>query len=353
MELNISLKTLYEMAVQATASAILALIVGPIAIFLAHKLGAIDIPDSAAHKKHSAPTPLAGGLVLALTLPLLGTVFNLWKIPHIPQILAASVVIFIFGVWDDRRGLSAPKKFTGQILATALVIASGTSVKMIEAFRLPLPPSLALAADIGITIFWMVGVTNAFNLIDSMDGLVAGLTIISSGFFTIVSVASGQPELAQLCAILFGISISLYLYNRTPAKFFLGDSGAQVLGFLLAAVAILYTPYKLPQGSTWFLPILLLGVPIFDTTLVVVSRLRRRKHLFQADLAHTYHRLVHLGLIPRDAVRAIQIMASLLCISAMSIMTLPPLVATGLFGAIVLLGVGLIIFFEIAVKIED
>ncbi len=353
MELNTSLKALYELAVQATLSAILALIAGPLAIFLANKLGAIDIPDSESHKKHAAPTPLAGGLVLFIALPILGLAFNLWKAPQIPQILAGAAVVFVFGILDDRYGLSAPQKFTGQLIATFIIISSGISVRMIESFRPPLPLPIIQVIDMGITIFWMVGITNAFNLIDSMDGLVAGLATITAGFFTLVSVASGQTLLAQLSAILFGASISLYLYNKTPARFFLGDSGAQVLGFLLAAMAILYRPHDLPQGSTWFLPILLLGIPIFDTTLVVISRLRRHKHIFQADLAHTYHRLVRLGLCPKDAVRAIQMMTSLLCISAISLMTLKPLVATSLFFGIALLGIGLILFFEIAVKIED
>ncbi len=301
---------------------------------------------------HATPTPLAGGLVLFLALPILAAIFHLWDNPGIFWLLVASGVIFIFGLMDDTWGFSAPQKFTGQFIAAVVVILSGTSVKFLESFHVALAPWLIVTLDWMITIFWLVGISNAFNLIDSMDGLVAGLATISAGFFTLTCLASGQTELAQITAILFGLSLGLYFYNKTPARFFLGDSGAQALGFLLAVIGIIYTPPHLPQGSTWFLPILILGVPIFDTTLVVVSRIRRRKPVFQGDLAHTYHRLVKLGMSPRQAVLTIQSTALLLCSIAFIAMSLAPQVASLLFLMVVLLGTGLIIFFERAVRIE-
>jgi len=352
MELDISLKTLYELAIEVSASAILALIAGPVAIILAKRMDAIDVPGSAAHKKHAAPTPLAGGLVLLLVMPILATIFGLWKAPHIPWVLAGTAVIFIFGLLDDMYGLSAPQKFTGQIIATAILLAGGISVKFLENFHLPFPAWLILALNTLVTLLWMVGLTNASNLLDSMDGLVAGVATISSGFFTLISLASGQPVLSQFSALIFGVCISLYLYNMTPARFFLGDSGAQVLGFMLAAIGILYNPPNLPQGSTWFMPILLLGIPIFDTTLVVVSRLRRHKPIFQADLAHTYHRLVRLGLTPGQAVLSVQIAAILLCNAAFLAMSLTPKAANVLFVCILLAGAAVIIIFERVAKIE-
>jgi UDP-GlcNAc:undecaprenyl-phosphate GlcNAc-1-phosphate transferase len=159
--------------------------------------------------------------------------------------------------------------------------------------------------------------------------------------------------LSQFSALIFGVCISLYLYNMTPARFFLGDSGAQVLGFMLAAIGILYNPPNLPQGSTWFMPILLLGIPIFDTTLVVVSRLRRHKPIFQADLAHTYHRLVRLGLTPGQAVLSVQIAAILLCNAAFLAMSLTPKAANVLFVCILLAGAAVIVIFERVAKIES
>jgi len=352
MLLDISIESLIQLAIQITLAIILSFAAGPVAIFVAKKLGAIDMPGSAAHKKHATPTPLAGGLVLFLTLPSAVTIFGLWRDPHISWLLAAASIVFIFGLKDDAHGLSAPQKFLGQSIAAMVLIFSGTSVRILESFHVPLAPWLVQTLDGAITVIWLVGISNAFNLIDSMDGLVAGLAAISAGFFMITCFAFGQGELAQITAILFGLSLGLYFYNSTPARFFLGDSGTQTLGFLLASIGILYTPPQMPQGSTWFLPILVLGVPIFDTTLVVVSRLRRRKNIFKADLAHTYHRLVKLGMAPAQAVLAIQIITLLLCNTAFIAMSLAPQIASLLFLAVVLLGAGLIIFFERAVKIE-
>jgi UDP-GlcNAc:undecaprenyl-phosphate/decaprenyl-phosphate GlcNAc-1-phosphate transferase len=352
MHFNFSLEILYKITTEITISLILALFFGPVAIFIAKKLGVIDVPGSAAHKRHAGPTPLAGGLVLFLALPILAIIFQLWDDPGIFWLLAATGVVFIFGLMDDIHGLSAPQKFVGQFMAASIVILSGTSVKFLENFYPGLAPWLVDILHWLITLFWLIGISNAFNLIDSMDGLVAGLAAISAGFFTLTCLASGQTELAQLAAILFGLSLGLYFYNNAPARFFLGDSGAQALGFLLAVIGILYTPQQVPQGSTWFVPILMLGVPIFDTTLVVVSRIRRRRPVFTADLAHTYHRLVHLGMSPGQAVLTIQITALLLCNIAFIAMSLAPHFAFLLFLIVILLGAGLIFFFEKAVKIK-
>ena len=350
--INLSMDALIRLALLITSAVVLSFVMGPVAIFLAKLLGAIDIPGSAAHKKHAAPTPLAGGIVLFLALPILITVFGMWKNPGLVWLMVAAGVIFVFGMKDDTRGLSAPQKFTGQLIAAAVVILSNTSVRLMYSLHVPLAPWLVNSIDAAITIFWLVGISNAFNLIDSMDGLVAGLATIATGFFTITCFAFGQHQLAQLTGMLFGLSLGLYFYNSSPARFFLGDSGTQTLGFLLAVAGILYTPPQMSQGSTWFLPILVLGVPIFDTTLVVVSRIRRRKPIFQADLAHTYHRLIRLGMEPPQAVLTIQITAFLLCNAAFIAMSLSPLIATCLFLLVILIGAGLIIFFEKAASIE-
>ncbi len=350
--INLSIEALIQLALQITSAVILSFVIGPVAIFIAKIFGAIDVPGSAAHKQHAAPTPLAGGIVLFLALPILITIFGMWKNPGLVWLMVAAGVIFVFGMKDDTRGLSAPQKFTGQLIAAAVVIMSGTSVRLMYSLHLPLAPWLINSIDAAITIFWLVGISNAFNLIDSMDGLVAGLATISSAFFTITCFVFGQYQLAQITGMLFGLSLGLYFYNNSPARFFLGDSGTQTLGFLLAIVGILYTPPQMAQGSTWFLPILVLGVPIFDTTLVVVSRIRRRKPIFQADLAHTYHRLVKLGMEPAQAVLTIQITAFLLCNAAFIAMSLSPLIATCIFFLVVFIGVALIIFFEKTVRID-
>ena len=132
---------------------------------------------------------------------------------------------------------------------------------------------------LNIALTFVLGYWNhqCMNLVDSMDGLVVGLAAIASAFFMLVTVDAGQTSLSLLSAILLGSSIGMMYFNALPARTFLGDSGAQFLGFVLAALAIAYTPPGLPQPSSWFVPILLLSVPIFDTTLVTISRLQAEK----------------------------------------------------------------------------
>jgi UDP-GlcNAc:undecaprenyl-phosphate GlcNAc-1-phosphate transferase len=161
-----------------------------------------------------------------------------------------------------------------------------------------------------------------------------------------MALVAQQGTLALFGAIFLGICIGLYFFNVTPARLFLGDSGAQTLGFILAAVAMIYAPDNLPQGSSWFVPIMVLGVPIFDTILVVVSRLRRRKPVFRADRAHTYHRLVALGLDPNRAVLVIHMTTLILNFLAFIALSLPPLTATLIFGSVVLVSVIFLVFLE-------
>ena len=323
-----------------------ALVISPLAIWITRRMGLLDIPGSQFHKKHTWPTPLAGGVVLALSSVLLLTVFRLWHEPF-SGLLVATTIVFAFGLWDDARGLTAPQKLIGQVLASILLIASGTSVHFLDGLNIAfLGPGIIKVLNWGITIFWLVGIANSINMVDSMDGLASGIAGIAFAFFMGMALVAQQSALAIFSAIFLGICIGLYIFNVSPARLFLGDSGAQTLGFILAAVAIIYAPDNLPQGSSWFVPIMVLGVPIFDTVLVVISRLHRRKPVFQADLAHTYHRLVALGLDPNRAVLVIHITTLVLSLSAFIALSLPPLEATLIFGLAVLASMILLVFLE-------
>jgi UDP-GlcNAc:undecaprenyl-phosphate GlcNAc-1-phosphate transferase len=240
----------------------------PLAIWVARKANLLDMPGAAAHKLHTRPTPLAGGIALVISAIIILGIFKIWGNPFIPLMGAVGIII-AFGLWDDARGISATKKLIGQVLAALVLIATGNYVRFLSGFTISfLNPGVITALNWIITILWLVGITNAFNLIDSMDGLVAGISILTFGFFVGLTLVSEQSDLARFCAAFLGISIGLFIFNISPAKLFLGDSGAQALGFVLAAVAFIYNPKDFPQGSSWFLPILLLGMPIFDTTLV-------------------------------------------------------------------------------------
>jgi UDP-GlcNAc:undecaprenyl-phosphate/decaprenyl-phosphate GlcNAc-1-phosphate transferase len=322
------------------ASVVLTLGSGWLGIKLARHFNLLDIPGAAPHKLHRVPMPYAGGIALAITMIVLIIVSGLWKTHEIHILVLPAVVILVFGLWDDKNNLPAWVKFAGQLLAAVLLIASGVYIRVFEFgdFYLGGPHFLYKVFDWLLTGLWLIGVTNAFNLVDSMDGLAVGLSAWAFAFFMLATFDSQQITLSILSSILLGICIGLYFYNASPARLFLGDSGAQTLGFMLAAIAILYTPVQSYQASSWFIPILLVGIPIFDTTLVFVSRLRRKKPFYKGGRDHTYHRLICLGL---DSGRAVMMMhgtALLLECVAFIAVSQKPLIANGLFVTCLVLG---------------
>jgi UDP-GlcNAc:undecaprenyl-phosphate GlcNAc-1-phosphate transferase len=314
-----------------------------VAIRIARRLHLIDIPGSSPHKQHEFPTPLAGGIALVISLLILGVVFGIFGNRELLPILLAAAVIFAFGLWDDARGMSAPLKLVGQTAAVVILIASGFYIRIFEYpdFFIGGTGPFFRWMDWIVTWLWVVGITNAFNLTDSMDGLAVGLSAWALAFFTLATFDAGQPDLSLFSAILLGICLGIGFFNQQPAKLFLGDSGAQTLGFFLAAIGILYTPVGAYQTSSWFVPIMLVGVPIFDTSLVFFSRLRRGRAFYKSNRDHTYHRLVRLGMDPGRAVMTMHIAALILECLAFVAVSLAPLWANALFAVCLLAGVGL------------
>lgn len=318
---------------------VITLAITPIAIKVAVRFQLIDQPNSSPHKIHQHPIPKASGLAIGLAIVSLNLLSGNIQSSAIRAILLASIIIFIFGLWDDTHRLSPQWKLIGQILGTIILISQGVQIRMLGSMTL---------LNIVLTFVWVIGITNAFNLVDSMDGLVVGLAAIASAFFMLVTVDAGQTSLSLLSAIILGSSIGMMYFNALPARTFLGDSGAQFLGFVLAALAIAYTPPGLPQPSSWFVPILLLSVPIFDTSLVTISRLKQRKAVYQAGLDHTYHRLVNLGLPPSRAVLTMHLSAIVSGCLAFMALPLAPLWANAVF--ILALLAGLLLFFWLEKK---
>jgi len=317
-------------------AALFSLFAAPLGILAARRMGMLDIPGSAPHKLHQSPKPMAGGITLFPVLILSSLLSGAMQDEEVYPILLAAIVILAFGIWDDLRGLSAPWKLLGQVLATLLLILQGVFVRF-TGFS---------ALNIALTLFWVIGVTNAFNLVDSMDGLASGLAGVAAAFFMLVTQDAGQKTLAIFSAILLGGCIGLFYFNAAPARLFLGDSGALLLGFMVAALAIVYTPPGLPQASSWFVPILLLGVPIFDTILVTVSRMRRGLPIYKANRDHTYHRLVYLGMSPNRAVLTMHLAAILVGCLAFVALSLPPLWANLTFGLALLAGLVALLWLE-------
>lgn len=317
----------------------------PLFIGIAQKSGLLDIPGKFAHKVHDRPVPLAGGTALMFSIGPLSLILGLWKHEFIRVLLSAVTFIYIFGLVDDVCGLSVIFKLTGQIAASLFLISSGVHVYFVSSIQVPfLSNQIAALFDIAITLFWLVGVTNSMNLIDSKDGIASGISSIVFLFFVLITTLSGQVDLTEISILLLGITIGIYFYNVTPARLFLGDSGSQTLGFLVAAIAMEYAPVGLSPISSWFVPILLVAMPIFDTTLVVYSRFRQGLPIYRANLDHTYHRLVAAGFDERRAVLTIHLAAIQLSLVALVTFCLPPVIANIVFGMILVVGMVIVIY---------
>ena len=266
------------------AALVLALGITPVARRMAHQFGVLDQPN--ARKVHVKPTPLLGGVAIyiafVLALLFLGDLFYVNQVIGI--FIGASFVSFL-GLVDDSRGLRPLIKLGGQVVAALILVLSGVTADVFPGDGL----------DIALTVVWVVGITNAMNLLDNMDGLSGGLAAIAAAFFMVLASLSRQYLVGALAAALLGACIGFLRYNFNPASIFMGDSGSLFLGFVLAATAI---KLRFPSNVvfvTWMVPVLVLGLPIFDTTLVFVSRLRRGLNpLTTPGKDHISHRLVRL-----------------------------------------------------------
>ncbi len=326
----------FQIFVSIILAALFSFAIAPVSISLAWRFHLIDEPGSEAHKTHKNPMPRAGGTIIFFAVIVGGAVSGVLTTRPFTSIILASMIVFAFGVWDDISNIRAAWKLLGQALATAVLIWQGVIVLF--------PGNLVL--DLFITVFWLIGITNAFNMVDSMDGLAAGLGGITASFLIIGAIYAGQEALALFGAILLGGCIAVFYLNFSLSRLFLGDSGTQLLGFTLAAIAIVYTPPHLPPASSWFVPILFFSIPIFDTTLVTFSRMRRKLPVYRGSLDHTYHRLVALGMSPHRAVLSIHMVAILLDCLAFFALSLPPLWANTTFGLILLTGLFTLIWLE-------
>jgi UDP-GlcNAc:undecaprenyl-phosphate/decaprenyl-phosphate GlcNAc-1-phosphate transferase len=330
------------------SSLLFALLLTPISIWLAKKAQILDYPGKTSHTIHKNVVPKAGGIALVVCLSIISILFGFSNYRTIIVIFLGAFVIFLFGIWDDRFSMSAPIKLVGQLCAVTFLVMNGIRVQFFEnrEFFINLMPIVSLWIDILITYFWIIAITNAFNLVDSMDGLALGLAEIITVFFIFSAFISGQQILLLISSALFGVNLGIFFFNRFPAKTFLGDSGAQTLGFILSAIAIIYSPRAESQSSTWFIPIIVFGVPIFDTTLVTITRAIKGIPFYKANLDHTYHRLVGLGWKKNYAVTVIHVTAIVCGLVAALCVNIKPLGANILFAFWMLIFISLIIYLE-------
>jgi UDP-GlcNAc:undecaprenyl-phosphate GlcNAc-1-phosphate transferase len=278
----------------------------PLARLVARRTGIMDRP--AARKLHTTPIPLLGGAAMYLAFILALLLFgDRHYVAQMVGILVGATLVSFLGVWDDRRGLRPLLKLLGQIAAALILVVAGVQVRLLGNQVL----------DVALTVFWTVGITNALNLLDNMDGLSGGVGAVASAFFVLLAAMSGQYLVGSLAAALTGACIGFLYYNFNPASIFMGDAGSLFLGFVLAAVGIkLRFPSNVPM-VTWMIPVLVLGLPIFDTTLVVISRLRRGVPVHVGGKDHVSHRLVAMGWTQREAVLGLYLVCCALGVLAM------------------------------------
>ncbi len=325
-----------------TAALTLALAATPIARRLAMRTNMLDQP--AQRKAHVTPTPMLGGLAIyaavLVALTLFGDKFYIHQVAGI--IIGASLISFL-GLWDDRMPLPPWAKLIGQIIPVVVLILTGVRVSI---FQLP-------ALNILITILWVLFITNAVNFLDNMDGLSAGVTAMASAYFLLLAALSGQYLVGALTAALLGACIGFLVYNFNPASIFMGDTGSLFLGFILAAVGIkLRFPTNIPE-VTWMVPVLVLGVPILDTSMVIVSRLRRGKNPFTTPgKDHLSHRLVKMGYTRREAVLMLYLLGSIFGMIAVFV-TQASLPEATIVGIVLLLAGFAIIYYMESVQQQD
>lgn len=259
---------------------------------VALRFGVVDLPAS--RKLHSDPVPLLGGVAIygAVVVSLLLSPGRA-ELVQLGSILIGATWVSLWGLWDDRRPLHPAVKLASQLAAAGLLVLGGVRVAL----------EVPWWGNVAVTLLWLVGITNAFNLLDNMDGLAGGVGAVAAACFTLMAAANGQYLVGALAVALLGACLGFLIHNFNPARIFMGDSGSLFLGFLLAALGI---KLRFPANVTvvtWMVPVLVLGVAVFDTTLVVVSRLRRGLNPFTTPgRDHLSHRLVALGWTRREAV---------------------------------------------------
>jgi UDP-GlcNAc:undecaprenyl-phosphate GlcNAc-1-phosphate transferase len=288
---------------------VLAIGATPLARWLGPRLGVMDAPEE--RKVHRHPVPRLGGIaiylvVLAVAL-LLGERYNF---AQFGTILIGATGVSFMGLVDDRWGLRPLVKLIGQVLAAMLLYFNGIYV---GTFGQPVLDGVA-------TVVWVVVITNALNLLDNMDGLAGGVAAIAAAHFALMCFFSGQYLVGALSIAVLGACLGFLAYNLSPANIFMGDSGALFLGYMLAAIGI---KLRFPDNVTfvtWMIPILVMGLPLFDTTLVIISRLRRQRNpMTTPGKDHVSHRLVAAGMTHREAVLALYVVSFVLGLLAVGI----------------------------------
>jgi len=319
----------------------------PLAAQLAVAWGWMDHPDGR-RKLHRSPVPAVGGVAVFAGFMATGAALQLLEYRDLLRdltsfralwvpLVGAGLLVSAIGLVDDARGVRPLGKLAVQTAAAVLLYLSGFHIRQIS-------NPLGGAIDLGmlalpVTILWLVGMSNAFNLIDGMDGLAAGLALVSTLGLLTAAAVSGRWETVLVAGALAGALAGFLPYNFNPARVFLGDCGALPVGFILAAIAV-KSSIKASAAIAVAVPLIALALPILDVALAVVRRVVRRRPVFQGDRDHIHHRLVDMGLTPRRAVVTLYAVAVLFTVLALAV-AMGPRQAGWAAAAVMLLVIGL------------
>ena len=260
--------------------------------------GVLDRPNSA-HKSHKNPVPYLGGVAIIIGVVIVSyialisnkfTWSNFWLAT---SVLGPAVVMGLVGLWDDIKSLNPLPRFIGQSIA-GLVVA----IILILNDNIGNPTGMTVL-DAVITVLWIVGICNSINFFDNLDGGAAGTVAITAISLTYLAITGDQYFIAALSVVVAGSTLGFLIWNRAPARIYMGDAGALFLGLLIATLTVRFNPSTNNSVSSFAIPVILLAVPILDTTVAVFSRLRRKVSPFQGGKDHLSHRLVRAGLSRR------------------------------------------------------
>lgn len=297
--------------VLALIAALISFLSTPLIKRFAFHIKALDIPKDK-RKIHKEPIPLLGGVAIYLSFIITTIIMEGPLSKSQTGIIIGATIIVIGGLIDDLRDLKPWIKLLFQVAAAGVLVLFG-----VEIIRITNPlPIGGNYLNLGIllvplTIFWVVGITNALNLIDGVDGLAAGVSGICSVTIFTIALLNGRHEAALLTAILSGAIFGFLPFNFNPASIFMGDTGAQLLGFLLAAISLEGT-IKSATAFAIAVPILAFGLPIYDTLFAMIRRKVNGKPIMQADRGHLHHRLLDMGLNQRQVVLIMYLISAVL-----------------------------------------
>jgi len=284
---------------------------------LAFRIGAVAQPGG--RRIHQRPTAQAGGLAIYAGFWVAFLALSWPMDPRVPGMLLGSFLLLIMCLADDIKNLSPVLRLFGQFLVALIAVYGGVQVHGLT------NPLGTLGAyqyislgwlSVPLTVLWIMAITNAMNWLDGLDGLVAGVAALAGLTIMVGAGTTGLPLVAVAAAALAGGCLGFLPFNFNPARIFMGDTGAMFLGYMLACIAVI-GPFKSATAVAVFVPLLVLGVPIFDTVTGIVRRLLAGKSPLAADRGHIHHRLIDRGLTVRQAVLTIYLLTAILCLLAL------------------------------------